>query len=73
MWAINGHHLRPSSCKMGEGRVPELCSAILDSTFGSIYIGGPCELTQHQEGGKNLRAAKAVVACMFSQRLLSAY
>ena len=51
----------------------ELCSAILDSTIGSIYIGGPCELTQHQEGGKNLRAAKAVVACMFSQRLLSAY
>ena len=53
---------------MGAGHVPELCYAVLDPTFGSMYVRGPSVLTQC---GKDLRAAKAVVAFMFSQRFLS--
>ena len=36
------------------------------------WVEGHCVLTQHQEGVKDLCAASAVVACMLSQRLLSA-
>ena len=65
---------------MGAGHVPELCSAVLDPTFGLMHVGGPCGLTQRGKdlsaadpGGKDLCAAKAVVACMFSQRFLRAW
>ena len=65
---------------MGAGRIPELCSAVLDPAFGLMHVGGPSVLTRRGKdlraadpGGKDLRAAKAVVACMFSQRFLSAW
>ena len=51
-WAIKGHLLRPSGGEMGTGHFPELCSAVLDPTFGSTHVGGPRVLTQHQQGGK---------------------
>ena len=65
---------------MGAGHVPELCSAVLDPTFGLMHLGGPRVLTQRgndlsaaDPDGKDLRAAKAVIACMFSQRILRAW
>ena len=57
---------------MGAGHVPELCCAVLDPTFGPMSVVGPSVLIQHQEGGKDLCAAKAVVSCMLSQRFFSA-
>ena len=60
-WAINGHLLHLSGGLIGAGHVPELCCAVLHPTFGSIGVGGPSVLTQHQEGGKDLCAAKAMV------------
>ena len=63
---------------MGAGDVPELGSAVLDPMFGLMQVGGPSVLTQRGKelraadpGGKDLRAAKAVVACIFSQRFLA--
>ena len=62
---------------MGVGHVPELCCAVLDPTFSSTHAGGPSVLTQRESaadpGEKDPCAAKAVVACMFSQRFLSAW
>ena len=65
---------------MGAGHVPERCCAVLYPTFGSIHVGGPSVLNQRGKdlcaadpGGKGLHAAKAEVACMFSQRFLSAW
>ena len=67
-WAINGHRLRLSGGEMGAGHVSELCSAVLDPTFRPTHVGGPRVLTQGEEGGKCVRAAEAVVACMFPKR-----
>ena len=50
---------------MGAGHVSELCSAVLDPTFGSTHVRGPRVLTKGEEGGKSVRSAEAVVACMF--------
>ena len=79
-WAIKRHLLRLSGGWMGAGHVPELCSAVLNPTFGLMHVGGPSVLTHHGNNlsaadprGKDLRAAKAVVACMFSQRFLRAW
>ena len=51
---------------MGAGDVPELCSAVLDLTFGLMHVGGPSFLTQRGKdlvaadtGGKDLCAASA--------------
>ena len=57
---------------VGTVHIPELCCSVLDPAFGSMGVE-PSVLTQHQEEGKDLCAAKAVVACMFSQRFLSAW
>ena len=56
---------------MSAGHVPEFGGAVQDPAAGSTHVGGPRVLTQRQEGGKDLRPAKAVVACMFSQLFLS--
>ena len=49
-----------SGGEMGVEHVSELCCAVSDLTFDSMHVLGPCVLTQGQEGGKDLRAAKAV-------------
>ena len=54
---------------MGAGHVLKLICAVLNPTF---LCRGDSVLTQHQGGENDLCAAKAVVACMFSQRFLSA-
>ena len=67
----NGHCSRPGqTCsEMDAGHVPELgcASTVQEQAPGSTHEGGSRVLTQHEEVGKGVCAAKAVMACMFPQ------
>ena len=66
---------------MGAGHVPELCCAVLDPTFGSMHVGHrrgtkcPDPVWKRSECSRCRwkSSVQAVVACMFSQRIFSAW
>ena len=57
---------------MGVEHVPELSGPMLDPASGSAQVGGPCMLTQREEGGPGLLAAEALVPCICSSLDFSA-
>ena len=68
VWWLDGRRVH--------SRAPQRCpgpSVWFDACRGSVLTRRGKDLRAADPGGKDLRAAKAVVACMFSQRFLSAW